>query len=219
VERLYAVLTARFHIALHPARHVTVESMVTVAKAVAILHNMVTEKRRDGYVSRTQMAAAAQAEAGGSGGGAEGSWNGAAETPAAAGGAAGVPDSDGAGRGGGGGTGLIPDGGGPAAGVGAAGGGAGGGGGGGKSIPTNVGPTPYCAHVAETWHKLAVGQFSGRVTMSNVHAALPTEVKRVKTRMYLRPTRGRSRWPRGQRVANRASVGNSLALGPTGSKL
>jgi len=134
VERLYAVLTARFHIALHPARHVTVESMVTVAKAVAILHNMVTEKRRNGYVSRTRMAAAAQAEAGGSGGGAEGFWNGAAETPAAAGGAAGVPASDGAGRGGGGGTGLIPDGGGPAAGVGAAGGGAGGGEGGGTGM-------------------------------------------------------------------------------------
>jgi len=67
-ERLYAVLTARFHIDLHSARHVTVESMVTVAKAVAILHNMVTEKRRDGYVSRTRMADAAQAAAGGSGG-------------------------------------------------------------------------------------------------------------------------------------------------------
>jgi len=49
--------------------------------------------------------------------------------------------------------------------------------------------------------------------MSNVHAALPTEVKRIKTRMYLRPIRGRSRWPRGQRVADGAPVGNSLALG------
>jgi len=279
VERLHAVLTARFQISLHPARAVTVESMVTVAKAVAILHNTVPAKRRDGYVSRTRMATAAQAAAGSSGGGAEGVENGAAETPAAAGGASGAAASDevgggggggtglvldggppaagvgaagsaagdgvggggdggtglipdggasaagvgtaggGAGGGGGGGTGLIPDGGGPAAGVGAAGGGAGGGGGGGKSIPTNVGPTPYCAHVAETWLKLAVGQISGRVTMSNVHAALPTEVKRVKTRMYLRPIRGRSRWPRGQRVANRASVGDSLGLGPTGSVL
>jgi len=88
-----------------------------------------------------------------------------------------------------------------------------------QTIPTNVGPTPYCAHVAETCLKFAVGQFSGRVTMSNVHAALPTEVKQVKTRMYLRPIRGRSRWPRGQRVANGASVGNLLALGPTGSVL
>jgi len=69
VERLYAVLTTRFHIALHPVRHVTVESIVTVAKAVAILHNMVTNKRRDGYVSRTRMTAAPQAAAGGSSGG------------------------------------------------------------------------------------------------------------------------------------------------------
>jgi len=85
-----------------------------------------------------------------------------------------------------------------------------------KSIPTNVGPTPYWAHVAETCLKFAVGQFSGRVTMSNVHAALPTEVKRVKTRMYLRPIRGRSRWPQGQRVANGASVGNSSGPGANG---
>ena len=69
-----------------------------------------------------------------------------------------------------------------------------------KTIPTNVGPTPYWAHVAETCLKFAVGQFSGRVTMLNVHAALPTEVKRVKLRMYLRTIRGRSRWPWGQRV-------------------
>ena len=65
VERLYAVLTARFHVALHPAKYSTVEQMVTVTKAVAILHNMVTEKRRDGYVSRTRMAAGGQAAGGG----------------------------------------------------------------------------------------------------------------------------------------------------------
>ena len=68
------------------------------------------------------------------------------------------------------------------------------------SIPTNVGSTPYWAHVAETCLKFAVGQFSGRVIMSVVHAALPTEVKRVKTRMYLRPIRSQSRWPWGQRI-------------------
>jgi len=73
-------------------------------------------------------------------------------------------------------------------------------GGGFQSNTTNVGPTPYGAHVAETCLKFAVGQISGRVTMSNVHAALPTEVKRVKTRMSLRPIRGRSRWPWGQLV-------------------
>jgi len=55
--------------------------------------------------------------------------------------------------------------------------------------------------------------------MSNVHAALPTEVKGVKTLMYLRLIRGRIRWPRGQRVANGAFVGNLLALRPTGSLL
>jgi len=49
--------------------------------------------------------------------------------------------------------------------------------------------------------------------MTNEHAALPTDVKQVQTRMYLRPIRGRSRWPRGQRVANGVSVGNSLTLG------
>ena len=131
---------ARLHIALHPARHVTVESTVTVAKAVAILHNIVTEKRRNGYVSRTRMAAAAQAAAGGSGGGdavgggAGGVGIGAVETPAAAGGAAGGVAGDEVGKDGGGGTGFTPNGGAPAAGVGAACGGAGGGGGGGTGL-------------------------------------------------------------------------------------
>jgi len=44
VERLYAVRTARFHVALQPAKCSTIEEMVTITKAVAILHNMVTEK-------------------------------------------------------------------------------------------------------------------------------------------------------------------------------
>jgi len=65
VERLYAVRTARFHVALHPARYASVAQMVTITKAVAILHNMVTEKRRDGYVSRTRMAAGSRAARGG----------------------------------------------------------------------------------------------------------------------------------------------------------
>ena len=51
VERLYAVLTARFHVALYPEKYSTVEEMIAVTKAVAIRHNMVTEKRRDEYVS------------------------------------------------------------------------------------------------------------------------------------------------------------------------
>jgi len=130
VKRLCAVLTARFLIASQPARHVNVESMVTVAKAVAILSNMVTEKRRDGYVARTRMASAAQAAPGGSGGGdavvggAEGVANGAAETPAAAGGAASGAAGDAIGMGGSSGMGSILNGGSPAASVGAAGGGA-----------------------------------------------------------------------------------------------
>lgn len=52
VERLYAVLTSRFHIALYPARYAHVSTLIRTAKAVAILHNMVTELRRDGYVSQ-----------------------------------------------------------------------------------------------------------------------------------------------------------------------
>jgi len=76
------------------------------------------------------------------------------------------------------------------------------------SIPTNVGPTPYWAHVAETCLKFAVGQLPERTTMSNELAALPTEVERDKSRTYFRPIRGRSRSPRGRGVANEASIGN-----------
>lgn len=50
VERLYAVLTARFHVALYPARSMSVSYLVCIAKAIAILHNMVTAERRDRYV-------------------------------------------------------------------------------------------------------------------------------------------------------------------------
>lgn len=52
VERLYAVLTSRFHIALHPARYANVTTICSVAKAVAILHNMVTQVRRGGYLAK-----------------------------------------------------------------------------------------------------------------------------------------------------------------------
>jgi len=90
-----------------------------------------------------------------------------------------------------------------------------------QSIPTNVGPTPSWAHVAEMCLKFAVGQFSGRVTMTNEHAALPTDVKQVQTRMYLRPIRGRSRWPwvgllrtpgASLRASLRASPGRQLSV-------
>eukprot|EP00170_Pyropia_yezoensis_P003589 contig_14977_g3599 len=43
VERLYAVLTARFHVALHPARAYSVSTLIVTAKAITVLHNMVTE--------------------------------------------------------------------------------------------------------------------------------------------------------------------------------
>jgi len=52
--------------------------MVTVTKAVAILHNMVTEKRRDGNVSRTRIAAGGQAAGGGGAAGPAGGHGGAA---------------------------------------------------------------------------------------------------------------------------------------------
>jgi len=95
VERPYAVLTARFHGSLHPAQYSTVEQMVTVTKAVAILHNKVTEKRRDGYVSRTRMAAGGQA-AGGGGAAVLGGMHGAAGGNTAGGnGGAAAPGGDG----------------------------------------------------------------------------------------------------------------------------
>lgn len=67
VERLYAVLSARFHIALHPARYARVTTICAVAEAVAILHNMVTELRRGGYLGRqrSELAAALAGDVGG----------------------------------------------------------------------------------------------------------------------------------------------------------
>jgi len=56
VERLFGVLTRRFHVMLHPARFFTVPSMVLTAQAVAILHNTVVEQRRSSFVSRTRAA-------------------------------------------------------------------------------------------------------------------------------------------------------------------
>jgi len=87
VQRLYAVLKARFHVALHPARYASVAQMVTVTKAVAILHTMVTEKRRDEYESRTRTAAGSQATRGGGtagpGQGGGGAWVGGSAAAAA----------------------------------------------------------------------------------------------------------------------------------------
>jgi len=64
VERLYGVLTARFHILLHPGRFGSVEQMMLAGKAAAILHNMVVEQRRGGFVAHERMAAAAAARDG-----------------------------------------------------------------------------------------------------------------------------------------------------------
>lgn len=55
VERLYGVMTARFHILLHPAKYHSVDRIIRTAKAVAILHNMIVINRRDGYISRLRM--------------------------------------------------------------------------------------------------------------------------------------------------------------------
>jgi len=64
VERLYGVMTARFHILLHPGRFGSVEHMMLAGKAVAILHNMVVEQRRGRYVAHERMAAVAAARDG-----------------------------------------------------------------------------------------------------------------------------------------------------------
>jgi len=64
VERLDGVLTARFHILLHPDRFGSVEQMILAGKAAAILHNMVVEHGRGGFASHEIMAAAAAARDG-----------------------------------------------------------------------------------------------------------------------------------------------------------
>lgn len=55
VERLFGVLTRRFHIAMHPARYRSVEQLNTTARAVAILHNMTVEHRREGFIGRQRL--------------------------------------------------------------------------------------------------------------------------------------------------------------------
>lgn len=93
VERLYAVLTARFHVALHPARAYSVPSLICTAKAITVLHNMVTEHRREGYVSRTRSG---YDEGGGQGAqGVCGSGGGGGGNEGGGGGGGGVGDDDG----------------------------------------------------------------------------------------------------------------------------
>jgi len=153
VERLFGILTARFHVMLHPCRMWTVPQMVLTTQTVAILHNMVVEARRDGFLSRSRSshygadAAGAEADLGGGGavaGAADGAGVGGAagdDGAGAAGAAAGAADGAGAGGGGAGGAGAdgadgdgagagaadgAGAGGGAAGGAGAGGGGAGG---------------------------------------------------------------------------------------------
>ena len=54
VERLFGILTARFHVMLHPCRLWSVPQMVLTTQTVAIHHNMVVEARRDGFTSRSR---------------------------------------------------------------------------------------------------------------------------------------------------------------------
>lgn len=61
VERLFSVLKARFLVALHLARYGTVEQLATAAQAVATLHTMVVELRRDGSAGRQRAAEIAAA--------------------------------------------------------------------------------------------------------------------------------------------------------------
>jgi len=46
VERLYGVLTSRFHMLLRPSRFTTVPQMIKAVKAMVILHNMIVLERR-----------------------------------------------------------------------------------------------------------------------------------------------------------------------------
>ena len=66
VERLFGVLTKRFHIALHPGRYRSVKQLITTYKAVSSLHNMFVESRRDGILSHRRGAGGTN-EGGGAG--------------------------------------------------------------------------------------------------------------------------------------------------------
>jgi len=68
VERLFGILTARFHVMLHPFRMWTVPRMVLKTQTVAILHNMVVEARRDSFFSRSRSTLCGAGGASGAGG-------------------------------------------------------------------------------------------------------------------------------------------------------
>lgn len=50
MERVFAVLMNRFHMALYPARFSSVTRMIATGRAIAISHNMVIRERRDGFL-------------------------------------------------------------------------------------------------------------------------------------------------------------------------
>lgn len=50
-QRLYAILTAGFHVALHPAGASFVPTLICTAMATSILHNMMTELPKKGRAS------------------------------------------------------------------------------------------------------------------------------------------------------------------------
>jgi len=66
VERLFGVLTQRFHIAPHPGRYRSVKMLILTFKVICILHNTCVESRREGFLSRRRRAEGAN-EGGGAG--------------------------------------------------------------------------------------------------------------------------------------------------------
>jgi len=70
-ERLFGVLTKRFHIALHPGRYRSVKQLITTYKAVCILHNVCVKSRRD-RLSNRRRGAGGTSERGGAGSEGEG---------------------------------------------------------------------------------------------------------------------------------------------------
>jgi len=103
VERLYGVLTSRFHMLLRPSRFTTVPQMIQAVKAMAILHNMIVLERRGDFLGTRRMSAAAAARSGSGGsynGTRSGGVGGGVAAPPAPGAAAAGADNP-AGRGGG----------------------------------------------------------------------------------------------------------------------
>jgi len=65
MERLYGVLTTRFHTLLRPSRFTTVSQMIEAVKAMANLHNMIVLQRRGLFLGNRRVSAAAAARSGG----------------------------------------------------------------------------------------------------------------------------------------------------------